>query len=67
MTWEYRRLKGVLGVTRFYKGFPEIRGGYKGFQEVTGGEERLQGVTEDCRKLFSNYNVPRYVFLFYFA
>ena len=48
---------GIQGVTR----------GYRGLQEVTGGDKGLQGVTKDYRNFFSNYNVPKYFLLVYFA
>ena len=43
MTWEYRGLqmvKGVTGVTR----------SYKGLEGVTRGDKGLQGVTKGCKQ-----------------
>ena len=38
MTWEYRGLQGLLGVTRGYKGLQGVTRGYKGLQGVTKGD-----------------------------
>ena len=44
MTWEYRGLQGVTGVTRGYKGLEGVTRGDRGLQGVTGGDRGLQGV-----------------------
>ena len=48
MTWEYRGLQGVKGVT----------GCYKGLQGVIGGDRGLQGVTKDYRNFFLSRTFP---------
>ena len=48
MTWEYRGLQGVTGVTR----------GYRELQEVTRGDKGLQGVTKDYRNFFLTRTFP---------
>ena len=52
MTWEYRGIQELQGVTRGYKGLQGVTGGYKGLQGVTGGDKGLQGVAKDYRNLF---------------
>ena len=55
--------EGLHGVTGGYKGLQGVTGGYKGLPR---GYKRLQGVTggyKGLEKLFSNLNVPTYIFL----
>ena len=53
----YKRLQGVRGVTRVYRGYKALpgfiilRGGYKWLQKVTWGYNRLQGITRGDRRL----------------
>ena len=73
MTWEYKGLQGLHGVTRGYKGLQRItRGykglqgvtrGYKGLQGVTGGDKGLQGVTKDYRNFFFQLERSQILFL----
>ena len=68
MTWEYRRLQGLPGVTGGYnslqgvtggcKGLQGVTRGYKGLQGVTRGEKALQGVTKDYRNFFRTRTFP---------
>ena len=58
MTWEYKGLQGVTGVTRGYKGLPGVTGGYKGLQRVTGGDKGLQGITKDYRNFLLTSTFP---------
>ena len=58
MTWEYRGLKGLQGVTGGYKGLQGVTKGYKGLQGVTGCERGLQGVTKDYRNFFLTRTFP---------
>ena len=59
--------RGLQRVTMGYRGLQGVTKGYKGLQGVKEGDRGLQGVTKDYRKFFSNYNVSRHFFLFYFA
>ena len=58
MTWEYRGLQGVTGVTRGYKGLEGVTRGDRGLQGVTVGEKGLQGVTKDYRNFFLTTTFP---------
>ena len=58
MTWEYRGLQGVTGVTGGYKGLQGVTAGYKGLQVVTGGEKGLHVVTMDYRNFLRTRTFP---------
>ena len=68
MTWEYKRLrvvqgvskgsKGLQGVIGGYKGLQGLTGGYKGLQLVTGGDKALQRVTKDYRHFLLTRTFP---------
>ena len=58
MTWEYRGLKGLQGVTEGHNGLQGVTKGYKGLQGVTGGDKGLQGVTKDYRNFFLTRTFP---------
>ena len=51
MTWEYRRLQGLQGVTGGYNSLQGVTGGCKGLQGVTRGYKGLQGVTRGAKAL----------------
>ena len=63
-----RRLQGIIrgdgGLQGVTGGVQEMTGGYKGLHGVTAGYRGLQRITEN---LISNWNVPRYFLLVYFA
>ena len=42
---DYKRFKGLLGITGDYKELQGVTGGYKGLQGVRTGYKELQGVT----------------------
>ena len=57
----YKRLQGVRGVTRVYRGhkalpgFIILRGGYKWLQKVTWGYNRLQGNFKRLQEVTRGY------------
>ena len=51
---------GIQGVTSGYRKLEGVKRGDSGWQGVTGGYKGLLN-------LFSDYNVPRYFFLVYYA
>ena len=55
MTWEYRGLLGVQGVTRDYSGLEGVTRGYRGLQGVTRGDKGSQGGKKD----YTNFFLPR--------
>ena len=68
MTWEYRRYRGLQGVTKGdrgsqgvtgdYKGLQGVTKGYKGLQGVTRGDKGLKRVTKDYRNFFLTRTFP---------
>ena len=46
MTWEYKGLQEVTGVTRGYSGLQGVTWGYRGLKEVTGADKGLQRIIE---------------------
>ena len=46
MTWEYKGLQQVTGVTRGYSGLQGVTGGYRGLKGVTGADKGLQRIIE---------------------
>ena len=46
MTWEYKELQEVTGVTRGYSGLQGVTGGYRGLKGVTGADKGLQRIIE---------------------
>ena len=55
MTWEYRGLLGLQGVTRDYSG---LQRGCRGLQGVTRGDKRWHGVTKDYTNFFLTRTFP---------
>ena len=58
MKWEYRGLKGVLGVRRGYKELQGVKSGSKKLQGVTRGDKEWQGVTKDYTNFFLTRTFP---------
>ena len=46
MTWEYKGLQEVTGVTRGYRGLQGVTGGYRRLKGVTGADKGLQRIIE---------------------
>ena len=46
MTWKYKGLQEVTGVTRGYSGLQGVTGGYRGLKGVTGADKGLQRIIE---------------------
>ena len=58
MTWEYRVLLGLQGVTRDYRGLQGVTWGYRRLQLVTRGDKGWQGVTKDYTNFFLTRTFP---------